>query len=112
MEEAGGSLESIHSGANMSKPNETAFSSEDIDRIVEAEADDDTAWGEPIHVRPPQSASVTLSGDLAARAAFLARVHREKSLGSWLLQIIQDRIELEEGAFAAAKRELGIKAPA
>jgi len=96
----------------MSKANEPRLSAEEIDRVVEAEAEDDTAWADPVHVHPPQSASVTLSGDLAARAAFLARLHREKNLRTWLLRIVQERIELEEGAYAAVKRDLGMKAPA
>ncbi len=85
---------------------------EELDRLVAAEAEDDSAWGEPVHVQPPRSASVTLSGDLAARAAFLARVHRGKSLRDWLRQIIRERIEIEEGAYAAVKRELEAKVSA
>lgn len=94
----------------MSEGNKVEISPEEIDRLVEAEADDDTAWTDSIQVRPPRSTSVTLSEDLAARAAFLARLHREKSLRTWLLQIIQERIELEESAYAAVKRDLGMKA--
>jgi hypothetical protein len=43
---------------------------------------------------------------LAARAAFLARLHREKNVEDWLSRIIRERVELEESAFSRAKREL------
>ncbi len=87
----------------------TALTDEEIDEIVTAEADDDSAWAEPIPVHPQQPASISLSGDLAARAAFLARIHREKSLKNWLLRVIQERVELEEGAFVEAKRAFAMK---
>ena len=47
-----------------------------------------------------------LPGDLAARAAFLAKLHREGRLEEWLARIIRERVELEEVAFIEAKREL------
>ncbi len=92
----------------MSNRNDSALSAEEIDRIVEAE--DDSGWEEAVHVQPPLTASVKFSGDLVARAAFLARLHREKSLKAWLHQIIKERIEIEERAYAAVKRELELKA--
>ncbi len=88
---------------------EEAVTDEEIDEIVTAEADDDSAWAEPVPVLPQQPAAIALSGDLAARAAFLARIHREKSLKSWLLRVIRERIELEEGAFVEAKRAFAMK---
>jgi hypothetical protein len=51
------------------------------------------------------SASLILA-DLAARAAFLAQVHRASGVEEWLTRVIRERIELEEVAFAAAKRDL------
>ncbi len=88
---------------------EAALTDEEIDEIVTAEADDDSAWAEPVPVHPEQPAAIALSGDLAARAAFLARIHREKSLKNWLLRVIRERIELEEGAFVEAKRTFAMK---
>ena len=44
----------------------------DIDRIVAAQADDDSSWEQPIRVVRNKPASVSLPGELAARAAFLA----------------------------------------
>ncbi len=88
---------------------EEAVTDEEIDEIVTAEADDDSAWAEPVAVHPQQPAAIALSGDLAARAAFLARIHREKSLKNWLLRVVRERIELEEGAFVEAKRAFALK---
>jgi hypothetical protein len=47
------------------------LSEEEIDRIVVAQADDDSAWGKPIKVRPAKSSTMRLPSELAARAAFL-----------------------------------------
>ncbi|MEZ4705648.1 MAG: hypothetical protein R3A44_00495 [Caldilineaceae bacterium] len=80
----------------------------EIDEFVIAEADDDSAWDEPINVAREEGALLTLPAGLATRAAFLARLHREEDLGAWLTKIIQERIELEEGAYLQAKRELAV----
>lgn len=82
------------------------LSEEEIDRIVVAQADDDSAWEEPVHVRQKPT-SVSLPAELAARAAFLARLHRITNVEEWLRRIIRERVELEEAAFVGAKRELG-----
>ncbi len=82
------------------------LSEEEIDKIVVAQADDDSAWGKPARVQRPKSASVLLPAELAARAAFFARMHRQAKVEDWLRQIIRERIELEEAAFAGVKREL------
>jgi hypothetical protein len=76
----------------------------EIDEVVAAQADDDSAWGKSVRVRPPRRASVSLSAELAARAAFFARLHRGMSMEDWLIHIIQERIEFEEAAFAELKR--------
>ena len=52
---------------------------EEIDRIVIAQADDEFAWGVPVKVSKSKSTSLVLPSDLAARAAFFARLHREAS---------------------------------
>ena len=85
------------------------LSEEEIDKIVIAQAEDDSAWTKPIHVRRAKSASVSLSFELAARAAFFARLHREASVEKWLRRIIQERIDLEEAAFTGLKRDLAVK---
>lgn len=78
----------------------------EIDEIVVAQADDDSAWEKPVRVRRPKSASVLLPAELAARAVFFARLHRQAKVEDWLRQIIQERLELEEAAFAGVKRDL------
>lgn len=82
----------------------------EIDRVVVSQADDDSAWGKPVHVRRTKPASVSIPAELAARAAFLAQVHRKKSLEEWLKHIIEERIELEEAAFIGVKQDLSSKA--
>lgn len=82
---------------------------EEIDKIVVAQADDDSAWGKPVRVRKTKTVAVPLSSALAARVAFFARLHREKSMETWLERIIQERLDLEEAAFAGLKRDLAAK---
>jgi len=81
----------------------------EIDKIVVAQADDDSAWEKPMRVRRKKSASVVIPAQLATRATFLARLHRQKNTGEWLTRIIQERVDLEEAAFVGAKRELATK---
>jgi hypothetical protein len=81
----------------------------DIDSIVVAQADDDTAWEKPVRVRGSKIASVPLSSALATRVAFFARLHREKSMEAWIERIIQERLDLEEAAFAGLKRDLATR---
>ena len=95
----------------MSEGDETERPSEDeIDQIVAAQADDDSAWDEPVRVRRAKPASVVIPAELAARAAFLAQLHRTKSVEEWLTRIIQERVELEEAAFIGVKHDLATKA--
>jgi hypothetical protein len=85
------------------------LSEEDIDKIVIAQAGDDSAWGKPVQVRRLKPTSLSIPAELAARAAFLARLHRQPSVEEWLTHIIQERVELEEAAFADAKHDLIMK---
>lgn len=85
------------------------LSEKDIDQLVVAQANDDSAWGKPTRVRRTKLASLSIPADLAARAAFLARLHRKTSAEEWLRHIIQERVELEEAAFVGAKHDLAAK---
>lgn len=85
------------------------LSEEEIDEIVVAQADDDSAWEKPIRVQKAKPAFIPLSSELVARAAFFARLHREARVEDWLRRIIQERIDLEEAAFAGLKRDLATK---
>ena len=87
----------------------TNLSEVEIDKMVVAQANDDSAWEKPIRVRRTKSASLSIPAELAARAAFLARLHRKASVEEWLTHIIQERIELEEAAFVGVKHDLAAK---
>jgi hypothetical protein len=76
-----------------------------IDELVASEADDNLAWQPPIPVKRPQATSVCMSGQLAARAAFLASLHRETGLDGWVERVLRERVELEELALPRAKTE-------
>ncbi len=82
------------------------LSEEQIDDLVVAQAEDPTAWNSPIQVEMDTSISLQLSPELAARAAFLSRLHHQSNVEEWLKAIVLERIRFEEGAFAALKNSL------
>ncbi len=82
------------------------LSENEIDKVVVAQAEDDSAWEEPIRVRKDKAASLSFPAELIERASLLAKLHREKGAKEWLTRIIRERVELEEIAFAEVKREL------
>ncbi len=94
----------------MSMKNKKKLSEQEIDRLIISQADDESAWGKPIRVRKAKPASVSIPPELAARAAFLAQLHRTKNLEEWLKQVIEERVELEEAAFMDVKQDLSTKA--
>jgi len=79
---------------------------EQIDRFVTAQASEDSAWGKPIMVRQSRSKSLSIPAELAARVAFLAKLHKESRVDKWVERIVRERVEIEESAFAAAKKRL------
>jgi len=89
--------------APVSKPKPTQ---DHIDRLVAAQADLDSAWEKAIAVRRPKSTSLSIPAELAARAAFLGKLHRESRLDKWVERIVRERVEIEESAFTAAKKAL------
>ncbi|HEV7507500.1 MAG TPA: hypothetical protein VGS07_21630 [Thermoanaerobaculia bacterium] len=82
------------------------LSEKEVDNFVVAEAENDAVWEPQIKVKPSSGTSFSLPRDLAARASFLARIHHMERVGEWITQVIRERIELEEVAFAEAKREI------
>ena len=84
----------------------SVWEEEQIDDRVTSQAEIDSAWDAPVRVRRSGRKSVTIPGELAARAAFLAKVHREAEVQTWLERIIRERVELEESAFCEAKKQL------
>ncbi len=83
-----------------------SLSEKEIDQLVIAQVDDESAWNKPVHVRKSKSPAVSLPAELASRAAFFARLHREASVQEWLKRIIEERINIEEAVFAESKRDL------
>jgi hypothetical protein len=82
----------------------------EIDESVVKQAKYDSAWEKTVHVQRAKGASFSISPELAARAAFLAKLHRKSNVAEWLERVIQERIELEEAAFVGAKQELTSRA--
>ena len=80
-----------------------------IDRIVIDQANERSAWEKPIHVKRSKGSSLTIPSDLAARASFLARLHGSLGLDEWVAHVLRERVELEEGAFSEAQRDLSAK---
>ncbi len=78
----------------------------EIDQLVIAQAEDDSAWESPIHVRQMTLTSLSLPAELAARIAFVARLHRNNNVEAWLLHVIQERLEVEERIYGEVRREL------
>lgn len=94
---------------NSAKKTRTASQDEGtIDRIVTSQSEQDSAWEPSIDVHRSSPASLSIPGDLAARAAFLARLHREPDVDKWVERIVRERVELEELAFAEAKKKLSL----
>lgn len=77
----------------------------EIDQLVIAQADDDSAWGKSTRVGKSRASEVSLPAELASRAAFFARLHHELSVQQWLKRIIEERVNLEEALYAEAKRD-------
>ncbi|MGH9873635.1 MAG: hypothetical protein ACRD9S_14395 [Pyrinomonadaceae bacterium] len=88
------------------KKKTTPKSEKEIDKLVIAQADHDSAWEKPVQVRRSKSEAVSIPAEVASRAAFFARLHREPSLEHWIKKVIAERIDIEEAAFADAKRDL------
>ncbi|HEX5733956.1 MAG TPA: hypothetical protein VF131_14070 [Blastocatellia bacterium] len=88
------------------KQTKKQLTEQEIDNIVELQAEDDSAWERPVEARRARPAALSIPAELAARAAFLAKLHREKNVEEWLTKVIKERVELEEVAFNEAKREM------
>jgi hypothetical protein len=84
----------------------TTLDQEGIDQLLVAQSEDDQAWETPIRVKRSKPASLSIPGELAARAAFLARLHKEAGIDKWVERVVRERVELEELAFTEAKKKL------
>jgi hypothetical protein len=79
---------------------------EGIDRLVASQAGDESAWELPVRVKRSRPAALSIPGELAARAAFLAKLHHETGLDQWIERVVRERVEIEEFAFKETKRKL------
>jgi len=79
---------------------------EGIDRLVVSQASDESAWDAPVRVKRSKPAALSLPGELAARAAFLAKLHRDPGVDKWVERVVRERVELEEFVFKETKRKL------
>lgn len=96
--------------ADMNKIAEKKAQSEkEIDDFVAAQADDESSWDQSIQVRRTASSTMRIPSELAARAAFFAKLHRQTSVEECLSKIVKERLEMEEAAFASLKREMAFK---
>jgi hypothetical protein len=59
-----------------------------------------------VRVKRSKPASLSLPGELAARAAFLAKLHLEAGIDQWVERVVRERVEIEEFAFKEAKKNL------
>src|ERR1041385_5977883 len=97
-----------NAAAPMVRRSSRRLAEEEVDERVIAQAEDDSAWQPVVQVSRKQT-EIGLPASLAQRAAFLARLHRERSLETWVERVVKERVELEERAFTQARRELGSK---
>ena len=86
-----------------------SLSEEQIDGIVVAQAEDDTAWEESVWVSRNAPTAMPLPPKLARRAAFFAQLHKATDVEEWLRNIIRERIDFEEAAFAGLKQSMATK---
>jgi hypothetical protein len=87
-------------------PSPPKLTQDQVDRFVTAQADENSAWQKAVVVKRPKSTSLSIPAELAARAAFLARLHRERRVDKWVERIVRERVEIEESAYTAAKKTL------
>ena len=76
---------------------------EDIDELVIAEANDMAKWGKPVAVRPT---IIRFSTSVIEKAKYLAKLHNTRGYQTWLKQIVEERIKLEEELLSDIKRGL------
>ena len=76
----------------------------EVDRIVTEQAAEESTWERPVVVSRPKWTSLALPAELAARATFLAKLHRERGVDRWIERVVRERVEIEESAFRAAKK--------
>ena len=83
------------------------LSERDIDEIVTKEAEDPSKWEEPVLVKQSGVTSIRLSSETIRKAKRLAKIHRSRGYQTWLKQVIEERIRLEEDILTELREGLG-----
>lgn len=78
---------------------------ENIDDIITKEAEDLTKWDEPTLVKSAGATSIRLSPEMVRKAKYLAKIHKFRGYQTWLKQIIEDRIRIEEEILTELRQE-------
>lgn len=94
----------------MNDQNHEELTEAEIDEVIISQANDNSAWEEPIEVQVDTETTFSLPAAMAARAAFFAQLHNMPDAESWLHQIIQERLAFEESAFSDIKRVMEARA--
>ena len=72
------------------------LSEREIDAIVTEEAEDPSKWEEPVLAKQSGVTSIRLSSETISKAKRLAKIHKSRGYQTWLKQVIEERIRLEE----------------
>ena len=78
---------------------------EAIDEIIIKEAEDLSKWEEPILVKPTGITSIRLSPETIRKAKYFAKIHKFRGYQTWLMQIIEERIRIEEDILDELRQE-------
>jgi hypothetical protein len=77
-----------------------------IDKMVESQAFDDSAWEDGVTISPKSKpTSIRLSPRTIQQAKFFARIHRQRGYQSWLKHIIEERISAEYTLYKHLKKQ-------
>ena len=82
------------------------LSERDIDEIVTKEAEDPGKWEEPVLAKQSGVTSIRLSSETISKAKRLAKIHKSRGYQTWLKQVIEERIRLEEDILTELKEGL------
>lgn len=82
------------------------LSRREIDEIVTKEAEDPGKWEKPVLVKPSGMTSIRLSSERIRKAKRLAKIHKSRGYQTWLKQVIEERIRLEEDILTELKERL------
>jgi predicted DNA-binding protein len=76
---------------------------EQIDKIIEKEAFNESAWDAPVKVKANKTISLRLAPQIVSKAKFFSKVHKIKGYQTWIKKIIKERIKQEEDIYLAVK---------